>query len=204
MPNIACIILAAGESSRLGFPKQLVRYNGESLIQNICRKVKSLDLYRTICITGAYNVEVRESITNYDLELIHNNYYQNGMSESIMKGIRALLLDADVDATLIALCDQPLIPIDHFKLLIRTYISQSSQIVTSEYHDTYGVPAVFDKSCFKSLLTLDQGGGAKRIIREYMDNTSFVRCDKAAFDIDTPEALDTLKSLELNPDYSSM
>lgn len=204
MTNIAAIILAAGESSRLGFPKQLVSFNGELLIQNISRKICALELSKNICITGAKSVEVNTAIQDYHLEVIHNDYYHNGMSESIMKGIRNLLLDDQTDAALIVLCDQPLIPLSHYQALISAYTENNNKIVCSSYLDTLGVPAVFDRSCFRSLLTLDKGGGAKRIINEYIDDTISIPCSEAGFDIDTPEALASLKLLESKSNYSSI
>lgn len=204
MSNIACIILAAGESTRLGSPKQLIPFNGELLIQNIARKVSSLNVCKTLCITGAENTRVQKALEKYDLKIVYNSYYKNGMSESLMKGIREIMVDVKIDAVLIALCDQPLIPISHYEELLDKFKSGDNSIVCSSYDDTFGVPAVFDRSCFRALLTLDQGGGAKRIIKEFKDQTSFITCKEAALDVDTPEAVNRLLKLEMNSNYSSI
>lgn len=196
MSRIASILLAAGESSRLGFSKQLISFKGELLIESLARKIVSLSLPKNICITGAHKSEVQSAVESFDVETVHNEYYKNGMSSSIMKGVREVIMDEAIDAILIAVCDQPLIPTSHYQKLVEVYLETENKIVSSKYGDTYGVPAVFDRDFFQEMLSIDSGGGAKRIIKNNLKSTCFVQCEEAAIDIDTPKDYEALKKLD--------
>lgn len=196
MSQIASILLAAGESSRLGFPKQLISFQGELLIESLARKIVSLSLPKNICITGAHKSEIQNAVQPFQFETVHNEYYKNGMSSSIMKGVREIIMDEDIDAILITVCDQPLIPTSHYKKLIDVYLETENKIVSSKYGETYGVPAIFDRDFFQEMLSIDSGGGAKQIIKNNLKSTGFVQCEEASFDIDTPENYEALKKLD--------
>ncbi len=180
------IILAAGESSRFGQPKQLLKFNGKSLI---CRAVKTAIesvCFPVVVVLGA-NFDLLESeIENLDCEIAENRNRHGGMSFSIKSGIEKMLeIAPDISAVIISLCDQPLIESADFNLLCEKYEISHKPIIASVYDDASGVPALFAGEMFEKLKNLKGDQGAKKLIAEHPEAVEEVFLEKAAFDIDT-------------------
>jgi molybdenum cofactor cytidylyltransferase len=195
MPKIASIILAAGTSSRLGFPKQLVEYKGQTLVEDIVKNILSLNLESNICVTGSSREEVEAKIKDYDIITVYNKDFKKGMSESLKTGIRAVKEMQDIDAVMIALCDQPLIPSSHYQSLVEEYRKSHFNIICSKYDNSHGVPAIIDRKYFDELLDIEKGG-AKAVITAHLSDSLIIDCSEAAFDIDTNADLESLQSEE--------
>lgn len=84
-------------------------------------------------------------------------------------------------------CDQPFVSAELIKQIIETYRKTDSLIVASEYSETLGVPALFSSRIFPQLLELKSSGGAKKVIKQFQNETAGVLFEKGKFDIDTPE-----------------
>lgn len=188
--NLAIIILAAGTSSRLGKPKQLIKYKGESLLQIAVKK--ALKLSNNIFVVLGYEKEkCEEDIKDLNTKIVFNPNYIKGMGTSISCGIR---YTRDFDNTLIMLCDQPLLTDEHFKSL-KNFIDNKT-IIASLYKDNQNptVPAIFPKKYYEKLLILDEDKGAKEILRE--EEVKPILIDKK-YSIDIDTKMDILEFLNL-------
>ena len=189
---IAIIILAAGSSSRLGRPKQLLEYRGQTLIRRVVRSAVGANLGPIILIISSeLSDAVREQITEEPVEIVENAERETGLSSSICAGLSfALRKMPDLSAVILALCDQPQITSDTFLKLADVYRRERKPVVASEYSATVGVPALFDRSMFDELLTLRGDRGAKSLILARIRDIGRIEAPEAAFDVDSIEDLE--------------
>lgn len=182
--NILGLVLAAGESSRLGQTKQLVKYQGEYLL---ARAIKQLNAWLPAVhvVLGASHATIEQHI--HIEHPIINPDWPSGMGHSLATGIQHL---PSCDAVLIALCDQFLIPNNHYQALIQAARKHSNRIIATK-HQSVGVPAVFPQQLFKALTGLSGHQGAKTIIKQH--NSLTISCPEASFDLDTPADLNMLQ-----------
>jgi molybdenum cofactor cytidylyltransferase len=164
-PHIAIIILAAGASTRLGAPKQLLHYNGMTLLRRTVETVLLSEAESVHVVFGCEAEKMKLEIENVLVDVVINPNWQRGMSTSIRSGIQSL--ETNIDAAIIVLCDQPKLSTDILNTLIDTYTSTRTPIVTCKYAGTVGVPALFDRRIFPELLSLEGDYGAKKIIERY-------------------------------------
>jgi molybdenum cofactor cytidylyltransferase len=182
--NVYALILAAGGSSRMGRPKQLLRWQGLSLlersIQAACRVLPG----RVIAVLGAHEQAIRAAVDLDAVETLRNPDWQNGIASSIRRGIEAL--PASAEAVLILLCDQPLVDAMHLKALLNAWQSEPDLIIASQYQLACGVPAVFPAAYFKRLGSLTGDKGAKMLLTEFEERVRKIPFAEAGLDIDTP------------------
>ncbi len=195
--KIGILILAAGSSSRLGYPKQLVKFKGKLLLQRIIDIAEKLPVTQKVLVLGANSNSILEAIDVKDLNLIINKDWKEGMASSIRAGLYGLLeKQSDLEHVLILLSDQPLLRIDQIESLIQQQLNNEVQAIFSEYDGITGVPAIFSKELFSELQKLEGDQGAKKLI--YQKNLEFktVKFEKGNFDVDTREDVELLKELE--------
>ena len=147
--QIAIIILAAGTSSRLGRPKQLLEYHGRSLINIAASSAIDAKIGPTIIVTSPRLQDaIRENIQSEKVQTVINTGWETGMSSSIRTGLSyAMKALPDLEAAIIALCDQPNVTSDTFLRLATSYRKTGSPIVASEYENTVGVPRSLIGQC---------------------------------------------------------
>ncbi|MEM1255211.1 MAG: nucleotidyltransferase family protein [Cyanobacteria bacterium P01_H01_bin.21] len=185
--TIAAVILAAGASTRMGTPKQLLPYQGKSLLKRITETAISADCKPVVVVLGANDNFIHPEISNLPVAIVKNSEWQTGMSSSIRCGIQALIrVSNSVKAAVILLCDQPFVSAETINQLKITYRSTHQSIVASTYQNTVGVPALFDAKLFLELISLTQAEGAKKVIQRHIDSVATVRFPQGAIDIDTP------------------
>jgi len=190
--NVIGIILAAGSSSRMTNAKQLLQYKGQSLIRTIADLSLQLSLNQTYCVTGSLTTSIHNELDLLDIEYIHNPYYKEGMGKSLSVAIEHIISLHDPDAVLVMLSDQPLIPLSHYQNILKKAAHNQSTIITTQYNDSYGAPTLFTKTVFSDLLSLSATSGAKSIIAKHIDETAFIKCKAAGFDVDTDEDYERL------------
>lgn len=183
--KICVVILAAGESKRLGQAKQFLKFKGTSFIRNIVDQCRQLDVYDTLMITGSLHSQLQEEFKDDELRLYYNKDYKEGMHSSLIKGIELVSIRNEIDACLIVLCDQPLVDVSHYQVMIQEAKKRDQQIIATSYADNFGAPAIFKKSLFKTFGKIKKGSGAKLIIEENRDIAHFIKCEAAGFDVDT-------------------
>lgn len=185
--EIGIIILAAGESRRLGEPKQLLEFEGKTLLRRAVEAAIETN-FKTVVVLGANFKEIKVEIENLEVEICFNENWQNGMSSSLKTGLQKLIESApNLSAVIVSLCDQPFVNSKVFTDLAETFEKTNAPIVASEYSQTIGVPALFSRSVFDELLNLSSENGAKTIIKKYLSRTKKISVPQAEIDIDTHE-----------------
>lgn len=181
----AIIILAAGNSSRLGEPKQLLLYQGKTLLRHTADEALKVTS-RIVVVTGETNIHIEEEIKHS--HQIRNENWAEGMASSLKKGLKeAVQRFPEVEQFIFTVCDQPFITDSIFQALIDKKDTSKKGIVASSYADTLGVPVLFDSSYSEKLLNLNGQEGARKLIQQYKDDTAFVPFPQGLWDIDTPE-----------------
>lgn len=184
IPNIGIIILAAGASSRMGTPKQLLLHQGRSFLSQIVEAAIASMCHPIVVVLGA-NAEQIKSEVSFRVQVVENTRWSEGMSSSIAVGMQALV-NQNIEGVVITLCDQPFVSTQIIAQLIAAYRFTGKSIVASEYAGTLGVPAFFSRAFFPELMTLGATEGAKHLIRRHFHQVFSVPFPEGAIDIDTP------------------
>lgn len=194
MQNIAILILAAGSSSRMKTPKQLLPIKTTTLLGNTIEHSVASKAVKVYCVLGSNFEKIKDSIKAYDIEIILNSEYTNGLSTSIVNGIKHIQ-PKTFDAVLVLLADQPKVDTNYINTLINDFNKNPETIIASNYSGSYGVPAIFPKHVFEQLLLLKGDKGAKDFLNS--ENTRVVPLIHSdLIDIDTQEDYNNyLKSL---------
>jgi molybdenum cofactor cytidylyltransferase len=180
--NVYAIILAAGASSRMGRPKQLLEWRKRSLLEHAVANAKAVLGERVIVVLGANAEAIQTAIDLRAVTSIVNPDWQEGMASSIRAGIQALPESAT--ATLILLCDQPLVNAAHIRKLLNGWQSAPTRIVACQYHHSVGVPALFPAEFFGHLRGLSGDKGAKPILMKFENSLLKISLTEAELDID--------------------
>ncbi len=190
---IGIVVLAAGSSSRLGEPKQLLPFEGETLLRRSVRRAIESGYKPVIVVLGSEQERFRQEAHYGEAQLVVNPEWTIGMGRSIAVGVEAALAaEPDLCGVIISLCDQPLITSDHFRALADTFHSTCCSVVATEYDGKQGVPALFGRSTFPELLALCGPTGASSIIGDRANEVSVVTFPGAETDVDIPEHYDRL------------
>jgi molybdenum cofactor cytidylyltransferase len=189
------IILAAGSSSRLGSSKQLINYQGKTLLERIVNLSAEVNPLRTVVVLGADYEIHRRAINDYQVDVIINEHWQKGIGSSIKKGLDALIeRTPEITSVMITVCDQPYLASTHLRGLIEMFSNSGKAIVASTYGGNAGVPAIFAKSVFNELKSIGDETGAKKIIDRDHSRVAFIAFERGDIDIDTPDDLSRLRS----------
>lgn len=180
------LILAAGESSRLGQPKQLVQCQGLSLLQMTENKVNQV-VSRTWVVLGFQSTLCAKEI--HAAEIIINNDWQAGQSRSLHVGLKQAM--AGADAVLVAVCDQPHIGVTHYQHMVQQAQNHPDLIIASAYQNTVGVPVIYPLAHCRALLTNPEYSGAQYLQRQ-QTRIHPIPCESGAFDVDCPRDLESL------------
>lgn len=184
--DIGGIILAAGGSSRLGRPKQLLRFEGKTLLRRACLAMTASLCKPVIAVLGAESETTASAIDGLPVHTCVNENWETGMGSSIRTGIDEMLRVApDISAVVIMLCDQPLITAGNLNQLAARFAETQNSIVASRYNGVSGVPALFSREMFPSLFQIEGDKGARDLIRNRMASTETIEMKEAAIDIDT-------------------
>jgi molybdenum cofactor cytidylyltransferase len=186
MSKTGIIILAAGNSSRMGEPKQLMMYNNKTFLQHIIAEAKNALLDPVICVTGYESDLISESISGMEVSIVYNEYWSEGMGSGISAGIKQLLL-SDVDSVILTVSDQPYVTSDLFLTMLKMKARSGKRIVACSYAGTLGTPVLFSKEYFNQLKSLSGNQGAKNIVKLNLPDVCSVEFEKGEIDIDTKE-----------------
>ena len=192
--SIAAIILAAGGSKRFGSPKQLLEWNGDTLINRVVKLALSTRLDPVIVVLGSEYENIKNKITEKDkLIIIKNNDWEIGQSTSLIAGVKEI--EAEKIPFVVLLCDQPQISAINVKSVIKTFQKSDSEVVITEVEGKLTPPVVFSPLCIPGIKELTGDRGARSIINRYRYKTYIETDTRLLMDIDTPEDYLKLKQL---------
>ena len=190
--KLSILILAAGNSSRLGSPKQLIEFEGQTLIERITETALSIS-EEVLIVLGGNSELILPKLERFNnvISTIYNSDWKEGMGTSIRIGVEKLAENSDL--IIILLADQPFISKVLLQNMLKSYAKTQNPIVSCTYSNTLGVPILFDKSVFFELLKLNGDKGAKSFLHLYKNRISTIDFPEAIVDIDTLEDVENLK-----------
>ncbi|GAB3647253.1 hypothetical protein GCM10028791_08860 [Echinicola sediminis] len=186
--NTGILVLAAGSSKRMGAKKQVLEVNGVSLLKRAVKEALKVgaDVTAVVLVEGAAS-SIKEQVEGLPLELVYNPDYKEGMASSVRAGIRHFIKNHPlISHVLIMVCDQVYLEAELLGKLFDKQAETQATIVASYYNGVKGVPALFHRSLFPSLMELNGDMGAKHLIRSHKD-VSVVPFPEGGLDIDTQD-----------------
>lgn len=191
MRNLAVLVLAAGASSRMQTPKQLLKIGDQTLLEVVLEKATAISSPPIYCVLGANAAIIRQKIATKNVIYIFNENYQEGLSTSIVSGINYLEKNQpNLEGVFILLGDQPAIEIAYLKNLVALFSEHKKKIIASNYQKKNGVPAIFPKEFFEELLLLKGDFGAKEFMKENSKRIISSDFKSTLIDLDTKEDYD--------------
>ena len=187
------IILAAGSSSRLGQAKQLLKYQGKTLLQKAILEAQSSQANSLIVVLGSDPELIKTGFDSDQIPYVINPNWEQGMASSIQAGLSFLLEKEQPEQILVMLCDQPFVDSNLLNQLIELQAKTSKGMVACTYSGTLGVPALFTQKYFRELLELKGTEGARVLFKKHSIDLNSIDFPKGSIDIDTPKDLDLLK-----------
>ena len=189
------IILAAGASTRLGKPKQLLQHRGKTLLAHAINEAVNSNADAVVVVLGKDANLFKKEIDERKIRVAINSSWEEGMASSLRLGLDTLLNDKPyIDAVIFMVCDQPHISSSVLNELIITQQKTTKQIVTSNYGDSMGPPALLHKKYFEELMKLSGDAGARKIIQKNMNDVATILFPEGNIDIDTEEDYKKLKN----------
>lgn len=189
MPEVPLLVLAAGGSSRMGTPKQLLPWGQTTLLGHTLQTLMTFEKHPIYVVLGAYRNEVQAEINDLPVTPIHNTQWEKGMGVSIATGLKQVVANHPAAAAvLIALADQPLLDASYYSKLLEAHkVNPKANIVSGYSNGQQGVPAVFSNSFFDALLALNEDKGARHLIQKQKEQAVVITTGQLA-DVDTPAA----------------
>jgi molybdenum cofactor cytidylyltransferase len=192
--HVAIILLAGGKSSRLGRPKQLLTYQGQTLLRYSLQI--ALDSYAQpiIAVLGSDADTMQKEINDTRVQVAVNREWQEGMASSIRCGIKAVTgISPAAEGVIIMVCDQPFVTSQLLNELITAHQETRKPIVACGYENTFGPPVLFHHSVFDELLQLKGDIGARGIIKQHTNEVEVIPFPDGTYDIDTEADYEKLR-----------
>jgi molybdenum cofactor cytidylyltransferase len=180
-------ILAAGTSSRMGTPKQLLVWEGKPLVVRAAEAALASEAWPVVVVLGAHAEAIRPALARLPVLITENAAWSEGMAASIRAGVTTLRqFSRSLDAALIALCDQPAFSADVIAQLVAARHATGRSIVAASYRGRKGAPALFTREHFPALSALTGEEGARALLNEDPARVTSVDLPELALDLDTP------------------
>ncbi len=186
------VVLAAGESRRMGEPKQLLRWQGEPLVTRAARIALESGASETVVVTGAVGAQVEAALGPLReagrgrLRVVHNAAWQAGQAGSVRAAVEAL--PAACEAVLFTPVDQPRLPAGLLRRLWQAWRGGSDLAAVTVEGAVRGAPGLFDRRFFGQLRQVQGDGGGGRLLRRYAAEVSAIEVPlEWVADVDTPE-----------------
>jgi molybdenum cofactor cytidylyltransferase len=187
---IAAVILAAGESARLGRPKQLLPYRGRSLLRHVVECAVAGGCDPVLVVLGARADELLGELEGTAAHRVRNEAWRQGIGSSVRAGVAEVRRRwPAASAVLLLTCDQLRVTPDLVRRIGERFDHTAGRIVACEYAGTVGVPALFERSLFPELLALSESAGAKPLLEAHASDVVGLPWPDGAVDINVPEDL---------------
>jgi len=184
---ISAILLAAGESRRMGEFKQLLPFGNKTFVEQCVDILKETKVGEIIVVTGHRDAEIRRVLGDRNVKYAHNPDYRLGMATSIKCGVRAVSIGSQ--AFLIALVDQPQIKAETISRIIEEYKKMAPKIVVPTNDGRRGHPILLDASLKDDILQLDPEEGLRQLVHQHSESITSVDVSSRTVleDCDFPE-----------------
>jgi molybdenum cofactor cytidylyltransferase len=186
--SLGAVLLAAGSSSRLGEPKQLLqstRWEGEALVARQARLLLDLGFACVVVVTGAEQCRVEQALDGLDVVFVHNDRWRSGMGSSIACGMKAM--PERVRGALLLQCDQWAVDRSDLDSLLAEWADHPASAVVSKWTGNSGPPVIFPRVLFDPLSRLSGDRGGKKVLKRFTGEVRQVHIENASVDIDIPE-----------------
>ncbi len=184
----AIVLLAAGNSSRMGTSKQMLNMNGKTLLEHTVSCAVASHISNILVVLGANVTEHKAVLTGSPVSVLVNPDWAKGMGCSLKAGLKKIIDQYNnVQAVMVIVCDQPLLTSNHIDALAEVYQKRRPLAIASQYNGTYGVPAIFDRSIFSHVLMISDHSGAREVLQKMERELVMVPFDGGEIDLDTPQ-----------------
>ena len=186
--GVGAVVLAAGSSSRMGVPKQTLRFRGQTLLRRAALAALGAGCRPVIVVTGAHAEQSRGELRGLDVREVVNALWETGMASSVRAGVEGLVgADPEAAAAVLMLCDQPHVTAEVISGLVAAHRAGARPVVASTYGGSFGVPALFSRALFAELARLEGAAGAKQVIKRHALEAHFLPFPSGEVDVDTPD-----------------
>lgn len=196
--HIGAIILAAGSSSRMGEPKQLLTLGGQPLLLRVVETVLASSAWPVVVVLGANAPAIRPLLARQPVLVAENSAWIEGMASSLRTGIATLQqFSRRIDAALVTLCDQPALTVETLNRLIEQHRLTGHDIVAARYNGRNGAPALFSRKHFPALSLLTGEEGARSLLNSSDTPVHPLDMPELSVDLDTPADYAAVKDREM-------
>lgn len=190
---ISAIILAAGQSKRMGKPKMLLPWGEETVLGHVISVIRSSGVEDILVVTGNAREDVEALAKRHDVRAVFNADYERGeMLNSIQCGLGSLRPEAE--AALICLGDQPQVEERSVLLVVEEYARTGASLIVPSYRMRRGHPWLMARAWWKEILEMRSPESPREFLNRHSQTIHYVNINSPSVlaDLDTPE--DYLKS----------
>ncbi len=191
--RVFALVLAAGTSSRLGRPKQLLELDGKPLVAHVVEAALAAPIDGVVVVIGSHASEIELELRNYPVYRVFNPHFAEGQGASMAAGVRAM--PSTVDAVVMLLADMPQIEPDVIGGVVDRWRATRAPAVVTQYRGGRGHPVLFDRSAFTELARLEADTGGREVLSALGDlvEVMAVDADGPPCDVDTDADWEHLK-----------
>jgi molybdenum cofactor cytidylyltransferase len=161
MLQIYAIVLAAGESKRMGSPKMLLDFGGKTMLEAVISNVSKSGITNIIVVLGAHREKLESLVKMAGAAICYNENYQNGMLSSVQCGFRNI--PEGTEAVLVFQGDQPLITPEVIRMVLDTFRKSDKGLIIPVFQNRRGHPLLISEKYFKEIEKLDPSRGLKSL-----------------------------------------
>jgi len=181
--NIALIILAAGESKRMGQAKQMLPWKNTTLLGHCIEQAQNSLINHIYVVLGAQYTKIFNAHKHYKVNFINNRNWKEDLGQSIAFGVQHIS-SKNYDGVLLLLADQPQIKTDYINRMLE-HLNLNTPILATSYTKSIGVPVIFTKPYFETLIQNTNAKGAKSILMNNKASIKLLKTNNDIEDIDT-------------------
>jgi molybdenum cofactor cytidylyltransferase len=191
---IAGLILAAGESRRMGRDKALLTYRGKTFLETIISNLRAAGIDKITVVLGHHADAIQRAVNLAGVRVVVNQDYQRGQTSSLQAGLASVAQDSP-EAVILCLVDHPAISREVIAKLVESCEATRAPVLIPTYRGERGHPVVISQSLFAELLALPSGQPANSVIRKYRGITTFVEVTDRGIllDVDDPETYERME-----------
>lgn len=186
--NEAIVLLAAGNSSRMGQPKQTMDIGGQTMLGHAVNCAINSQIPNVVVVLGAHLSETENLVRGLPVISVVNADWERGIGKSVKCGVcKAIERNPLLEGIMLMVCDQPKISVRHINEMGRLHIIKGPLAVVSEYRGITGLPALFDRSVFSHLLQVDDHWGINELLQKIKSEVISFPFPGGEIDLDTLE-----------------